>query len=56
MFRIGVCPSQVEWIALHKSDVKQEEPKDIFVFVGTSVRLFVKNREWARSTPVHVSA
>lgn len=48
-----VVPTQLD---LFMNDVKQEEPKNIFVSVDTSVRLFVKKRKWARLTTVHVPA
>ena len=37
-----VVPTQVD---LYMNDVKQEEPKNLFVSVDTSVRLLVKNRK-----------
>lgn len=40
-----VVPWQVELIDLHTNDVKQEEPKDIFVSRDTPARLLDKNRE-----------
>lgn len=38
-------PWQVELTDLHTNDVKQEEPKDIFVSRDTPARLLVKNRD-----------
>lgn len=43
-------------IDFHTSDIKYEESKDIFVFVDTSGRLLVKNRERARLITFHVPA
>lgn len=56
MFKVGVVPPQADVIDLHTSDIKYEESKDIFVFVDTSGRLLVKNREWASLITVHVPA
>ena len=40
----------------YMNNVEKEEPKNIFVSIDTSVRLFTRKRKWAKLTTIHVPA